>query len=59
MKFDFEGLIGFLDPVRSDVVQALAEARGAGVKVAMITGDYPATALEIARTAGIDVSAGC
>jgi Ca2+-transporting ATPase len=58
LKFTFEGLIGFLDPVRSDVVQALAEARGAGVKVAMITGDYPATAMEIARTAGIDVSAG-
>ena len=54
----FRGLIGFLDPVREDVPKALAEARQAGIVVAMITGDYPATALEIARQAGIDVAAG-
>lgn len=54
----FQGLIGFLDPVRKDVPAALAAARRAGVGVAMITGDFPATALEIARQAGIDVSAG-
>jgi Ca2+-transporting ATPase len=56
--YAFEGLIAFLDPVREDVPEALAAARRAGVGVAMITGDYPATALEIARRAGIDVSAG-
>ena len=56
--YGFKGLIGFLDPVRGDVPAALAAARRAGVGVAMITGDYPATALEIARRAGIDVAAG-
>lgn len=56
--FQFEGFVGFLDPVRPDVPQALAEARTAGIAVAMITGDHPGTALAIARTAGIDVSAG-
>jgi Ca2+-transporting ATPase len=58
LVFTFEGLVGFADPVRADVPAALAEAGRAGIKVAMITGDYPATALEIARQAGIDVSAG-
>ena len=58
LAFTFEGLIGFADPVRSDVPQAVAEAKRAGITVAMITGDYPATAQEIARQAGIDTSAG-
>lgn len=56
--FRFLGLIGFLDPVREDVPAALAEARRAGIAVAMITGDYPETALAIARQAGIDSRAG-
>ncbi|HZP19318.1 MAG TPA: cation-translocating P-type ATPase [Bauldia sp.] len=56
--FRFEGLVGFHDPVRADVPVVLAEARRAGIAVAMITGDYPATALAIARDAGIDVSGG-
>ncbi|UVF21499.1 cation-translocating P-type ATPase [Microvirga terrae] len=58
LAFRFEGLIGFEDPVRSDVPQAVAEAKRAGITVAMITGDYPATALEIARRSGIDTSGG-
>lgn len=56
--FEFLGLLGFLDPLRADAPAALAEARDAGVQVAMITGDYPATALEIARQAGIDTRPG-
>jgi Ca2+-transporting ATPase len=56
--FQFEGLIGFRDPVRPEVPRALAEARGAGVRVVMITGDHPSTALAIAREAGLDVSGG-
>lgn len=52
--FAFLGLLGFTDPVRADVPAALAEARLAGVRVIMVTGDYPATALAIAREAGID-----
>lgn len=58
MPFTFEGLVGFFDPVRAEVPAALAIVRGAGVGVAMITGDYPATALEIARRCGIDVEGG-
>lgn len=57
-NFHFQGLIGFVDPLRADAREALQEAKQAGVKVAMITGDHPATALAIARDAGIDVEAG-
>ncbi|MGL4636146.1 MAG: cation-translocating P-type ATPase [Beijerinckiaceae bacterium] len=53
-KFQYRGLIAFEDPLRSSVPTAVKEARAAGVAVAMITGDYPATALAIAREAGID-----
>jgi P-type Ca2+ transporter type 2C len=57
-EFDFEyvGLIGFTDPLRTNVPAAVAECRAAGIKVVMITGDYPATALAIARHAGIDAA---
>jgi len=58
LKYRFEGLIGFEDPVRADVPGALAEARHAGVSVAMITGDFPATALAAAKAVGISTSAG-
>ncbi|MFN9729664.1 MAG: cation-translocating P-type ATPase [Pseudomonadota bacterium] len=54
----FEGLLGFVDPLRPSVRPAVAEARAAGIAVAMITGDYPATARAIARDAGIDESGG-
>ena len=56
--FHLLGLLAFEDPIRPDVPEAVAVARRAGVAVAMITGDYPATARAIARAAGIDVSAG-
>jgi len=56
--FAFEGLIGFLDPVRADVPAALKEAQGAGIAVVMITGDHPATALAVAETIGLDASGG-
>jgi Ca2+-transporting ATPase len=52
------GLLAFEDPIREDVPAAVAAARRAGVEVAVITGDYPATALAIAREAGVDTSAG-
>jgi Ca2+-transporting ATPase len=58
LPFNFAGLIGFRDPVRPGVPEALAVAHGAGISVAMITGDYPATALAIARDTGISVKGG-
>ncbi|THC46668.1 cation-translocating P-type ATPase [Massilia sp. Mn16-1_5] len=53
--FDFSplGLVGFADPLRAGVAQAVAECRTAGMRVMMITGDYPATALNIGREAGL------
>ena len=57
-RFEFIALIGFVDPIRAAVPAALAEARAAGIEAAMITGDYPATALEIARQAGLNVTSG-
>ena len=56
--FEFVGLIALEDPVRSDVPAAIAECRAAGIRVAMITGDHPATALAIARQAGLDTAGG-
>jgi Ca2+-transporting ATPase len=56
--FTFLGLVGFLDPVREEVPAAIAEARGAGIDVIMVTGDHPATAMAIAHAAGLDTSAG-
>jgi Ca2+-transporting ATPase len=56
--FRFAGLIGFIDPLRPEVPEALNEARSAGIKVVMITGDHPATAMSIAAAAGIDTAAG-
>jgi P-type Ca2+ transporter type 2C len=52
-RFTFEGLVSFEDPVRAEVPAALALARDAGIRVVMITGDYPATGLAIAGQAGI------
>ncbi|RAK62809.1 cation-translocating P-type ATPase [Phenylobacterium kunshanense] len=56
--FGFDGLVAFEDPVRADVPPALAAAREAGISVAMITGDFPDTALAIAAQAGVDASGG-
>ena len=57
-RFEFDGLVGFIDPLRADASAALDEARAAGIEVMMITGDHPATAQAIAQAAGIDVAAG-
>lgn len=51
--FEFVGLLGLADPVRAEVPPAVAECRAAGIRVVMITGDYPATAQAIARQAGL------
>ena len=51
--FEFIGLVGLEDPVRPDVPAAIAECRAAGIRVVMITGDHPQTAISIARQAGL------
>jgi Ca2+-transporting ATPase len=56
MEFVYVGLIGFADPLRANVPAAVAECRGAGIRVVMITGDYPATARAIGKQAGIDAT---
>jgi Ca2+-transporting ATPase len=52
--FKFLGLTGLADPIRASVPRAVKECRSAGIRVIMITGDYPATASAIARQTGID-----
>lgn len=49
----FLGLVGLVDPLRPSVPQAVALCRSAGIRVIMITGDYPATAQAIAAQAGL------
>jgi calcium-translocating P-type ATPase len=49
------GLIGLHDPPRDGVGDAIAAARVAGIKLAMLTGDHPTTALAIARQVGFIV----
>jgi Ca2+-transporting ATPase len=51
--FEFVGLLGLSDPLRAQVPGAIAECRAAGIRVVMITGDYPATARAIAHQAGL------
>jgi Ca2+-transporting ATPase len=51
--FTFLGLIGLADPVRVTVPSAIKECTEAGVKVVMITGDYPSTATAIGRKIGL------
>ncbi len=54
--FALTGLVALADPLRASVPAAIAECRSAGIRVVMITGDYPATARSIARQAGIDTA---
>jgi Ca2+-transporting ATPase len=52
-QFEFIGLVGLADPVRPAVKSAIQECYTAGIKVVMITGDYPGTAQNIARQIGL------
>jgi len=49
----FVGLLGMIDPARPEVLPALKKARNAGIRTAMITGDYPNTAKAIAQEIGL------
>ncbi len=54
--FEFLGLVGMLDPVRSTVSASIRECYAAGIRVIMITGDYPGTARHIAGEIGLEPS---
>lgn len=49
----FVGLVGFEDPIRPEVPEAISECREAGIRTILITGDYPATAKSIASQIGL------
>ncbi|EKD99799.1 MAG: hypothetical protein ACD_22C00172G0009 [uncultured bacterium] len=53
LKLTYIGLIGFIDPVRENIGEAVIECSKAGVRVIMITGDYAGTAKNVARVIGL------
>lgn len=53
------GTVGMIDPARSEARDAVAESHRAGIRVIMITGDHPSTALRIAQDLGIAVRGQC
>lgn len=53
LQLEVVGLIGLADPIRKTVPGAVADLANAGVRVVMITGDYPGTATAIATQAGL------
>ncbi|MEN9396879.1 MAG: hypothetical protein RLZ81_1409 [Pseudomonadota bacterium] len=53
-EFEFIGLLGLEDPLRAEIPEAVAQCRTAGIRVIMITGDYPATARAIASQAQLE-----
>jgi len=58
-EFEFVGLIGLSDPFRPQVPQAIKECSEAGIRVIMITGDYPVTAQNIAKEIGLQNYSEC
>jgi Ca2+-transporting ATPase len=58
-SFSFLGLVGFADPVRPNVAGAVKECYTAGIRVVMITGDYPLTAQSIGRQIGLKSVENC
>lgn len=52
-NFTFLGLISMVDPARPEAIEAVADAKRAGIRPVMITGDHKITAVAIARQIGI------
>lgn len=50
---EFRGLVGLVDPLREEAIDAVRRCAEAGIRVVMVTGDHPLTALAIARELGI------
>jgi P-type Ca2+ transporter type 2C len=57
--FEFAGLLALSDPIRENVPDAVKECYKAGIRVIMITGDYPVTASNIGKDIGIKNSGNC
>ena len=55
LPFEFLGLVGLADPLRPTVPAAVRQCRAAGIRVIMITGDYPQTARAIATQANLEI----
>jgi Ca2+-transporting ATPase len=53
LELSYIGLIALEDPIRPEVPEAIQECYNAGIKIMMITGDYPSTAKSIAKQAGL------
>jgi Ca2+-transporting ATPase len=53
-NFEFLGFLGFEDPIRPEIKSALIECKTAGIKVVMITGDFPVTAKSIGDQIGLN-----
>lgn len=51
---NWEGLLAFTDPVRTDVKDSLTKARDAGIKIVVITGDYSKTAVYVLNQLGLN-----
>lgn len=51
--WEMRALVGFSDPLRDGIGEALATASRAGIQTIVVTGDHPRTALAIARSAGL------
>jgi len=49
----FLGLAGFIDPPRSEAIEAIAECHRAGIEVKMVTGDHAVTAVAIGKQLGL------
>ena len=58
-ELTFLGLVGFRDPPRMEVKQAIADCRQAGIRVVMVTGDHAVTARKIAESVGIVEPSNC
>ena len=55
-EFTYIGLVGIIDPARDEVKDSIAEARMAGIRTIMITGDHKVTAMAIAHKIGLTES---